>query len=280
MTARTVVTGIGAITPNGLSAGEYWASTLTGRSGIDRIDRTDLDRFAHRTAGHIKGFDDERRIPGRLLPQTDRVTRLALAATDEALADAGITAGQFADYDMGVVTSNATGGFEFTHTEINKLWTKGPDHVSVYESFAWFYAVNTGQISIRHGLKGPSAVIVAEQAGGLDAIGHARRTIRAGTTASVTGGMESSFDPWGWACHLASGWTSKNADTTRAFRPFDAETDGAVPGEGGAILILEDEKSALDRRAPRIYGEIAGYAATFDPHPAVTARPPWPAPPN
>jgi act minimal PKS chain-length factor (CLF/KS beta) len=244
-----------------------------GRSGLRGITRFDPARYPVRLAGQIPDFEAERHLPGRLLPQTDRVTRLALVATDMALADAGVDPGELPEYGMGVVTSNATGGFEFTHTEINKLWTKGSRFVSVYESFAWFYAVNTGQISIRHGMRGPSAVLVAEQAGGLDAVGHARRTLRRGTALSVTGGVESSFDPWGWVSHIASGRLSRQEDPRRAYRPFDAQASGHVPGEGGAILVLEDADEARRRAAPRVYGEIAGYAATFDPRPG-SGRPP------
>jgi minimal PKS chain-length factor (CLF/KS beta) len=273
MTGRTVVTGLGTMAPNGMSTESYWASTLAGRSGIGPLERYDASRYATCLAGQISGFDAAQRIPGRLLPQTDRVTRLALAAADEALADAAVTPAELPEYGMGVVTSNATGGFEFTHTEIQKLWTKGPTHVSVYESFAWFYAVNTGQLSIRHGMRGPSGVIVAGQAGGLDAVGQARRTIRGGAQLAVTGGVESSLDPWGWVCHLASGQVGATATPESAFRPFDSATAGSVPGEGGAILIVEDETSALDRGAPTIYGEVVGYAATFDPAPT-SHRPP------
>lgn len=273
MIGRTVVTGLGTMAPNGMSTDAYWASTLAGRSGIGALERHDASRYPVSLAGQIRRFDAARQIPGRLLPQTDRVTRLALAAADEALADAAITPAEMPEYGMGVVTSTATGGFEFTHTEIQKLWTKGPQHVSVYESFAWFYAVNTGQISIRHGMRGASGVIVSGQAGGLDAVGQARRTIRGGGQLSVTGGVESSLDPWGWVCHLASGRVCMTATPESAFRPFDVSAAGSVPGEGGAILILEDEESARERGAPTIYGEVAGYAATFDPAPA-SHRPP------
>ncbi|MFH9677335.1 ketosynthase chain-length factor [Streptomyces sp. NPDC017405] len=273
MRSPAVVTGIGVMAPNGAGGDEFWKATLEGHSGIGTLDRFDPSRYPVRLAGQIRDFEAEQHLPGRLLPQTDRVTRLALVAADMALADAGVDPGQLPEYGMGVVTSNASGGFEFTHTEINKLWTKGSRFVSVYESFAWFYAVNTGQISIRHGMRGPGAVLVAEQAGGLDAVGHARRTLRRGTALSVTGGVESSFDPWGWVSHVASGRLSRQEDPRRAYRPFDTQASGYVPGEGGAILILEDAEEARRRAAPQVYGEIAGYAATFDPRPG-SGRPP------
>ncbi|GAB3497670.1 ketosynthase chain-length factor [Amycolatopsis cihanbeyliensis] len=269
---RVVVTGLGAVAPNGIGIDRYWKAVLEGRVGLNRLTGYDSSVYPARVAGQVLDFDAEQHVPGRLLPQTDRVTRLALPAAEEALVDAGVDPSGFPEYGMGVVTSNAMGGFEFTHTEVNKLWNNGPEHVSVYESFAWFYAVNTGQISIRYGMRGPSGVVVAEQAGGLDAIGHARRTILAGSTLAVTGGVESALDPWGWVCHLSTGRVSTEPDPGLAYRPFHAEAGGYVPGEGGAILVLEEESAARARGAEPC-GEIAGYAATFDPPPGST-RPP------
>ncbi|MFE6872364.1 ketosynthase chain-length factor [Kitasatospora sp. NPDC057692] len=268
-----VVTGIGVAAPNGLGTEAWWAATLRGESGIRPITRYDASRYPLRLAGLIPDFDAAAHLPGRLLPQTDRVTRLAVAAADWALADSGADPAALPEYAMGVVTSNATGGFEFTHREARKLWTKGPQHVSVYESFAWFYAANTGQISIRHGMRGPSSVLVADQAGGLDALGHARRTLRRGGALVVSGGVESAFDPWGLVAHLSGGGVSLAADPERAYLPFDTEAAGHVPGEGGAVLIVESGTAAAARGARQVYGEIAGYAATFDPAPG-SGRPP------
>ncbi|GAA2879365.1 actinorhodin polyketide putative beta-ketoacyl synthase 2 [Actinoplanes cyaneus] len=267
------VTGIGVIAPNGLGAQQYWDATLEGRSGIAPLTRFDASAYPAALAGQISGFEPKDHIPGRLLPQTDVSTRFALAAADWALTDAKVDAGSLVDYEMGVVTSNASGGFDFTHREFNKLWAQGPQLVSVYESFAWFYAVNTGQISIRHGMRGPSSALVADQAGGLDAIGHARRTARRGTRLVVAGGVDSAFDPWGWVSHLSSGGVSQVTDPARAYTPFDSAAAGWIPGEGGAILVLERAEAARARGESQIYGEIAGYASTFDPPPG-SPRPP------
>lgn len=268
----TVITGIGVVAPNGFGVKEYWAATLTGRSGIAVLDRFDTARYPARLAGLVTDVDPAAHLPGRLLPQTDVSTRLALIAAESALDDAGVDPSAMADYDMGIVTANASGGFEFTHREFKKLWSQGPEHVSVYESFAWFYAVNTGQISIRHGMRGPSTALVAEQAGGLDALGQARRTVRTGIPLVVSGGVDSAFDPWGWASHLAGGRVSLDPDPATAYRPFDVRAAGYLPGEGGAMCVLEDAGAARDRGA-RVYGEIAGYAANFDPAPG-SGRPP------
>ncbi|SDO51938.1 act minimal PKS chain-length factor (CLF/KS beta) [Streptomyces sp. cf386] len=268
-----LVTGVGLIAPNGTGPQPYWKATLGGHSGIGVLSRFDVSRYPVRLAGEIRDFDAAAHLPGRLLPQTDVSTRYALVAADRALADAAIEPGTYADYDMGVVTGNGQGGFEFTHREFHKLWSRGPEKVSVYESFAWFYAVNTGQISIRNQLRGPSSALVTEQAGGLDAIGHARRTVRRGTPMVVTGGVDSAFDPWGWVSQIAGGRLTTSDDPARAYLPFGSDASGHVPGEGGAILILEDAATAAERGAPQVYGEIAGYASTFDPAPG-TGRPP------
>ncbi|MFD3682141.1 ketosynthase chain-length factor [Streptomyces sp. NPDC058613] len=264
----TVVTGLGVVAPNGMGHEEFWSASLGSRSGIGEITRFDASSYPARLAGQVADFDPRRHLPARLLPQTDLSTQFALTAADWALTDGGVDPSALVDYDMGVVTSSAFGGFEFTHREFAKLWSKGPEFVSVYESFAWFYAVHTGQVSIRHGLRGPSKALVAEQAGGLDAIGHARRTIVDGTPMVVTGGADSALDPWGWTALLAGGRVSPYG-----YRPFDREASGHVPGEGGVMLVLEDAEAARGRGAPQVYGEIAGHASTFDPPPG-SPRPP------
>ncbi|MFF0587581.1 ketosynthase chain-length factor [Streptomyces sp. NPDC003781] len=271
-TATVVVTGLGVAAPTGLGAREHWAATLGGRSGIGRLTRFDPSGYPAKLAGEITGFAAEEHLPGRLIPQTDRMTRLALAAADWALADAAVRPDELASFDMGVVTASASGGFEFGQNELRKLWSQGSQYVSAYQSFAWFYAVNSGQISIRNGMKGPSGVVVSDQAGGLDAVAQARRQIRKGTRLVVSGGIDASLCPWGWVAQLAGGRLSTSEDPARAYLPFDRDACGHVPGEGGAILILEAAESARERGA-HSYGEIAGYGATFDPKPG-SGRPP------
>ncbi|MGW0792638.1 ketosynthase chain-length factor [Streptomyces sp. NPDC002911] len=271
--SRTVITGLGVTAPNGMGVDAYWKALLGGRSGIGRVTGFDATRFPSRLAAQIDGFVPADHLPGRLVRATDRSTQLALVAADWALSDAALPSETVEDYDIGVVTSNALGGFAFTHKEFNALWSQGPKFVSVYESYAWFYAVNTGQISIRHTLRGPSVALVGEQAGGLDALSHARRTVLRGTPAVVTGGVDSAFDPWGYASQLAGGRVSTEADPARAYQPFGARASGYVPGEGGALLVVEDEESALKRGVRDPYGELAGHASTFDPAPG-SGRPP------
>ncbi|MFF3911449.1 ketosynthase chain-length factor [Streptomyces sp. NPDC001848] len=266
MNARAVITGLGVAAPNGLGTRDFWAATRVGKSGIGRITRFDPDGYPARLAGEVPGFVAEDHLPGRLLPQTDRMTQLALAAADWALTDAGVDPAERSPYDMGVITASASGGFEFGEGELRNLWSRGSRYVSAYQSFAWFYAVNSGQISIRNGMKGPSGVVVSDQAGGLDAVAQARRQIRKGVPLIVTGGVDASICPWGWVAQMAGGRLSTRQEASRAYLPFDEEANGHVPGEGGAILVMEEAVAARARGA-RVYGEIAGYGATIDPAP-------------
>lgn len=264
MTARTVVTGIGVAAPNGLGPTAYWRAAMRGEPAIRPITRFDTSGYWAQIGGEVPDFEPSRHLQSRMLPQTDHMTRLALVATDWALRMAGVKAGDVPDNEMAVVTAATAGGYEFGQREMQKLWHQGPDFVSAYQSFAWFYAVNTGQISIRHGMRGPGAVLVSEQAGGLDAVGHARRQLRKGVRLALTGGIDSSLCPWAWVAHQVSGSVSRRNDPRRAYLPFDEDANGYVPGEGGAIMVLETADSAADRAGTRVYGEIAGYAATFD----------------
>jgi minimal PKS chain-length factor (CLF/KS beta) len=272
MSAPVVVTGLSVAAPNGLGTEQYWAAVLGGISGIDRITRFDPSGYPAQLAGEITGFDPGESLPSRLIPQTDRMTQIALVGADSALADAGVRPDELDDYDMGVVTASFSGGFEFGQNELRNLWSRGGEYVSAYQSFAWFYAVNSGQISIRNGMRGPSSVVVSDQAGGLDAVGHARRQIRKGTKLMVSGGIDASLCPWGWAALLSSGRLSTSKDPRRAYLPFDPAAAGHVPGEGGALLIMEDAETAVNRGATTIYGEIAGYGTTFDPKPGTGRR--------
>ncbi|MFI7336348.1 ketosynthase chain-length factor [Streptomyces sp. NPDC050085] len=267
MSVRTVVTGLGIAAPNGLGLEEYWRNTLAGRSAVKEVSRFDASSYPSRLAGEISGFEAADHLPSRLLPQTDRMTRIALVSADWALADAGVKPGELPDYAAGVITASHSGGFEFGQNELKSLWSKGGQYVSAYQSFAWFYAVNSGQISIRNGLRGPSSVVVSDEAGGLDAVAQARRQVRKGTSLVVSGAVDASICSWGWVAQQAGGRLTTRHDPGRAYVPFDAEACGHVPGEGGALLVVEDAEHARRRGAPHVYGEIVGHAATMDPRP-------------
>ncbi|WET76797.1 ketosynthase chain-length factor [Amycolatopsis sp. QT-25] len=266
-----VVTGLGVVAPNGAGTEEFWKATLDGRSGIGPVTRFDVGTYPGKLAGEVD-FDPGELLPQRLLPQTDRMTRLALVAADWALADAGVTPAERPEYAMSVATASSSGGFEFGQRELQRLWADGPEQVSAYQSFAWFYAVNTGQISIRHGMRGASGVLVTEQAGGLDVLGQARRLLRRGGELVVSGAIDASLCPWGWVAQLKSGRMTTRDRPERAYLPFAADASGSVAGEGGALLVVEDETVA-EARGATAYGRIAGYRATFDlpGHPGLTA---------
>ncbi|AJE43678.1 ketosynthase chain-length factor [Streptomyces nodosus] len=264
---RVAVTGLGVVAPNGLGAEAYWTATRKGTSGIGRISRFVPDGYPAQLAGEIEGFAAAEYLPGRLLPQTDRMTQLALVAADWAFEDAAVRPGELPEFEMGVITASSSGGFEFGQRELQALWSQGSRYVSAYQSFAWFYAVNSGQISIRNGMRGPSGVVVSDQAGGLDAVAQARRQIRKGTRLVMSGAVDASICPWGWVAQMASNRLSTRTDPERAYLPFDAAANGHVAGEGGALLVLEELEQARARGAKQIYGEIAGYGSTLDPRP-------------
>ncbi|MGW0965776.1 ketosynthase chain-length factor [Streptomyces sp. NPDC002516] len=270
---RVAVTGLGVVAPNGLGTEAYWAATRKGSSGIGRITRFVPDGYPSQLAGEVDGFDAAEHLPGRLLPQTDRMTQMALVAADWAFEDAAVRPGELPEFEMGVITASSSGGFEFGQRELQALWSKGSRYVSAYQSFAWFYAVNSGQISIRNGMRGPSGVVVSDQAGGLDAVAQARRQIRKGTRLVMSGAVDASICPWGWVAQMASNRLSTSRDPERAYLPFDPAAAGHVAGEGGALLVLEELEQARARGARRIYGEIAGYGSTLDPRPG-SGRPP------
>lgn len=268
---RAVITGVGVTAPNGLGTAEYWAATLRGESGIGRITRFDPGQYPVTLAGEVPDYQPSDYLPGRLVPQTDQMTRLALMAMDWAIADAAIDLTTLPHDQIGIVTGNSVGGLEFSQRELEKLWSVGSRHVSAYLSFAWFYAANTGQISIRHDLRGPGGVLTGH-AGGLDAIAHARRYVRDGTPLVVSGAVDSAMCPLGWVIELTTGRISHHPDPARAYLPFDTAACGYLPGEGGAILIVEDAESARARDA-QAYGEIAGHGSTFDPRPGSDREP-------
>ncbi|WP_320065206.1 ketosynthase chain-length factor [Micromonospora sp. RTGN7] len=273
MSRAAVVTGIGITAPNGLGTEAYWAATLAGRSGLGTITRFDPAGYPVRVAGEVSDFTATAHVPNRLIPQTDHWTHLGLTAAAWALADADADGADYGEYEKAVVTASSSGGTEFGQHEIERLWTKGPSWVGAYQSIAWFYAATTGQISIRHGMRGPCGVICSEQAGALDAAGQARQLIQQGTRLVVTGGTDASLCPYGLTAQLSTGALSTRTDPRRAYLPFDADAAGYVPGEGGAMLVVEDAESARARAVPRVYGVIAGHAATFDPPPGSGREP-------
>ncbi|MEW2044670.1 ketosynthase chain-length factor [Streptomyces sp. NPDC051445] len=261
---RAVVTGLGVVAPTGIGATRHWESVLAGKSGLGRITRFDPTGYPVRIAGEVPGFRADEQVPGRLVPQTDRFTHFALAAAQAALADAEADPATLPEYEMAVVTAASSGGTEFGQHEMENLYRQGSSWVGAYQSIAWFYAATTGQVSIRHGMRGPCGVICCEQAGGLDALGQSRRLLNSGSRLVLSGGTDASLCPYGLVAQLSSGKLSTEDDPARAYLPFDAAASGFVPGEGGAMLVVESAESARERGVPA-YGELLGYAAGFDP---------------
>lgn len=271
--ARTpVVTGLGVVAPTGIGVEEHWANVLAGKSGIGRITRFDASGYPVSLAGEVPDFRAGEHVPRRLLAQTDHWSHMGLAGAAAALEDAGVRPGDVPEYEMAVVTASSSGGTEFGQHEMERLYTKGPDWVGAYQSIAWFYAATTGQISIRHGMRGPCGVVCTEQAGGLDAIGQATRLLRTDAALVVTGGTDASLCPYGLAAQLPTGHLSTVEQPALAYLPFDTDAAGYVPGEGGAMMVIEQSDRARARNVSG-YGRVLGYAAGFDPAPG-SDRPP------
>ncbi|MEU5658945.1 ketosynthase chain-length factor [Streptomyces sp. NPDC047737] len=261
---NSVITGIGVIAPNGSGTGAFWKQTQEGVSVLDRVSREGCENLPLRVAGEVRDFDPVAAVEERYLVQTDRFTHYAMAAADLALDDARLGR---ADYEgepfkVGVVTAAGSGGGEFGQRELQRLWGQGSKFVGPYQSIAWFYAASTGQISIRGGFKGPCAVVASDEAGGLDAIMHAARSIGRGTDAVVVGAAEAPLAPYSVVCQLGYDDLSLCDEPTRAYRPFTSDACGFVPAEGGGMLVVEEEAKARERGA-KIRAELAGHAATF-----------------
>ncbi|MFJ9823979.1 ketosynthase chain-length factor [Streptomyces sp. NPDC101160] len=258
------VTGIGVIAPNGLDADAYWKSVREGLGFLARITREGCEHLPLRVAGQVEGFDASALIEERFVVQTDRFTHYAMAAARLALDDAGLGGDEEPGdpFSIGVVTAAGSGGGEFGQRELQKLWGQGSKFVGPYQSIAWFYAASTGQISIRHGFKGPCGVVASDEAGGLDALAHAARAVRRGTDAMVVGAAEAPLAPYSMVCQLGYRELSTAEEPDRAYRPFTAGARGFVPAEGGAMLVVEEAARARDRGAP-VRATLAGSGATF-----------------
>lgn len=259
---RAVITGLGALAPTGVGAEPVWRAALQGTRAIGPLTRYCPDHTPLALAGEIPHFDPLDHLERRIVTQTDRFTHIALTAADQALRDAALDPSGLPPYAFGVVTASGAGGVEFGQRELQALWGRGPGHVGPYQSIAWFYAACTGQISIRHGLKGPGGVLVTDEAGGLDAIGHARRELARGARAMLAGGAEAPLSPFSMACQYGHGLLSRSTDPRRGYLPLTTAAAGFVPAEGGAMVVIEEEGEARERGAvPR--ARILGHAATF-----------------
>lgn len=263
MSGRAVVTGIGIIAPTGTSPDDHFTAVTAGASALGRISAFDASGYPVTLAGEVTGFDGEQ-VPGRLRVQTDRWTWMGFTAAEQALADAALDLSELEPYSASVVLASSSGGNIFGQRELQRLWSHPERTVGAYQSIAWFYAATVGQLAIRHQAKGPSNVLVSESAGGLDSLAHAARLVRRGTPVVLAGGLEAPLSPYALSCQLRSGRLSTRSDPRRAYLPFDGDANGYIPGEGGAVLVVEDRDHARARGAPFVYGEVSGWAATHD----------------
>lgn len=258
-----VITGIGVVAPTGVGVAEHWLSSLEGTSRLGPVTSFDASALPVRCVGEVRGFDEVQWVEPRLRVQTDRWTWMALATARMALGDARLDPSAHEAYDLSVITASASGGNAFGQREIHALWSEGAEAVSAYQSIGWFYAASSGQISIRDQFKGACGVLVADAAGGLDAVSAAMRSIRRGTKAVLVGGTEAPLSPYALACQVGLP-LSREADPQAAYRPFSSSACGYVPGEGGAMVVLEDSEFAQHRQGRESYARVLGGASTHD----------------
>ena len=262
---RVVITGVGAVTPVGNTADEFWTALVAGRSGIGPITRFDTTGYATRIAGELKGFDSLKYIDKKDDRKFDRFLKYAVACSVMAVEDAGLKTDRVDATRFGVLVGSGIGGIETLLDNYETLRTKGPDRVSPF--FVPMIIVNmaSGVISMRFGAKGPNSSVVTACATGNHAIGDAMKIIERGDAdVMIAGGSEAIIIPLTIAgfCQMKA-MSTRNDDPTRASRPFDAERDCFVCGEGGGLVVLESLEHARKRDA-RIYAEVVGYGMTGD----------------
>ena len=264
---RVVVTGIGAITPIGNTAGPFWESVLAGKSGAGPITRFDASRHDVRFACEVKDFDPSIVGDRKEVRKMDRFTQFGLAAALEAVQDAGLKIEGRDVERTGVLVGSGIGGIETLETQKEVLLEKGPGRVSPFFIPMLIVNMATGMISMRLGAKGPSNATVTACASGANAIGDAFRILQYGDAdVMIAGGAEAPISPLavgGFASMKAL--STRNDDPQQASRPFDADRDGFVIGEGAGVVVLEELSHALARGA-KIYCEMVGYGYTADAH--------------
>ena len=262
---RVVVTGMGAIAPNGNTVPEYWNSLISAKSGIDHISYFDTSNFPVKIAGEISNFDPENYFERKEVRKLDPFSIYALVACSEAIEMSGLNSYGFNNERAGVMVGCGIGGINTLLHEHDVLNNSGARRISPFFVTKLIVNIAGGQIAIKWNFKGPNQTIVSACASATDAIGMAFRTIQSGMAdIMIAGGTEASI------CDLPLAGFSKiralcnEADPPQsASRPFDKDRSGFVMGEGAGMLILESEEHAISRGAT-ILGELAGYGATND----------------
>ncbi len=266
---RVVVTGLGLVCPVGNTVAEGWANLVAGRSGIDHITRFDASAFACQFAGEVKGFNVEDYIHGKEARHMDTFIHFGLAASIQAVQDAGLPHGEALTEEtaerIGCLVGSGIGGLpmiEHTGIEYNE---RGPRRISPFFVPASIINMISGHLSIKYGFTGPNLAIVTACTTGLHCIGEAGRLIEYGDAdVMIAGGAESTVSPLGIGGFAAARALSKrNDDPKTASRPWDVDRDGFVLGEGAGVLVLEEYEHAKKRGA-RIYAELAGFGMGAD----------------
>lgn len=262
---RVVVTGMGAITPIGNTLEAYWEGLATGRNGIGPITLFDPVRHACRIAGEVKGFDPSAHMDLKESKRMDRFSQLAVAASKQAVAHAGLEITELNAERVGVLIGSGIGGIKVMEDQQTIFAERGPSRCSPFMIPMMIANMAAGLTAIHIGAKGPNSCTVTACAAGANAVGDAFRLVKDGyADAMVAGGSEAAVTPLSIAGFAACrALSSRNDDPEHACRPFDTGRDGFVMGEGAGILILEELGHAQARGAT-IYAEMVGYGMTCD----------------
>ncbi|HZP47387.1 MAG TPA: beta-ketoacyl-ACP synthase II [Vicinamibacterales bacterium] len=262
---RVVVTGIGLVSPLGIGTESNWAALLAGTSGIGPITHFDATQFAARIAGEVRGFDPLQYVDKKDVKKMDIFIQYAIAASQFAMNDAGLTITPDLAPNAGVSIGSGIGGFSTIEREHIAMLNGGPRKISPFFIPAAIINLAAGQLSIRFGAKGPNTATCTACSASAHAIGDAYEIIRRDAAdVMIAGGSEAAVTPMsvgGFAALRAL--STRNDDPTRASRPFDKDRDGFVVGEGSGVLILEELEFAR-RRGARVYAEIVGYGMAAD----------------
>jgi 3-oxoacyl-[acyl-carrier-protein] synthase II len=262
---RVVVTGVGALTPIGLSAPTYWEALLQGISGADYITKFDASHFRTRFACELKGFDPLQYIDRREARKMDSFTQYAIVAGNEAIQDAGLLNGSLDKDGVGVIMASGIGGL-YTFIEEMRGYRPGePPRFNPFFIPKMIIDIAAGHISIQHGFRGPNYATVSACASSANAIADGYLLIREGLAdVMIVGGSEAAINEAGvGGFNAMRALSERNDDPKTASRPFDKDRDGFVLGEGAAALVLESLEHAL-RRGARIYAELVGIGLAAD----------------
>lgn len=264
MSRRVVVTGMGAITPIGLSVEEFWNGVKEGKTGFGEITKFDAAEYKCKLAAEVKGFEGKNYMDFKAAKRMELFCQYAVAATKEAMEDAGLDMEKEDPFRVGVSVGSGIGSLQAMERAHSRLLEKGPSRVEPLLVPLMICNMAAGNVSIQFGLKGKNINVVTACATGTNSIGEAFRTIQyKDAEVMVAGGTESSITPIGIAGFTALTALTSSEDPTRCSIPFDKERSGFVMGEGSAIVVLEELEHAKARGA-KIYAEVVGYGCSAD----------------